>query len=483
MPFAAAFVHSGWTLAPAVPQRRGARHVLPGQHLGAARGRHPRDGLRHAVGVRQPRAGTRSPCSRAGASASVAASGRRAWPASRSRSTIPIVVVVEAGTAKDDMLGIVGLLACIAFVVHSGRALATLAPRPRAGAANGRPRSTPGWRPASRSAAKLTLVAPVLALACVSRSLTPHGARLSTMLRWTVAAVCDRRLLVPAQPRRGSAIPLPGLRIGIGRRSPAPPADAVDRHFGTDLLRNIGNGRLWHAGAVPGAADRASARRGRSSLLVAAAAMTVGVVTLRGRDLVAPAGGRRGVRRLSRHAGNGLGAAADHEARRSLRHREPLLVQPPVHAPGGRDRVGHPAARRRVGGVTALRSRPRARRRVGRRRSWRRRAAQSWSTARGAVALHGRASSPARDGQAHVGPRRCYPRRLGAPVAILAILTVAIVVIARRVARPTYVRGTPLRRTRPRPLGRQGFGRAHRLLRVRLLVSTVGDAHRRTRCR
>ena len=44
--------------------------------------------------------------------------------------TIPVVVVSEAGTAKDDVLGLVGLLACTAFIIHS----------------NGHPRAAPGAR-------------------------------------------------------------------------------------------------------------------------------------------------------------------------------------------------------------------------------------------------------------------------------------------------------------------------------------------------
>ena len=60
--------------------------------------------------------------------------------------------------------------------------------------------------------------------------------------------------------------------------------------FGSDLLRNVANGRIWHEALLPGL------RLGFGSawpviLLVAAAAIVIGVVTLRGRDLVAPTAG------------------------------------------------------------------------------------------------------------------------------------------------------------------------------------------------
>jgi len=188
--------------------------------------------------------------------------------------TIPVVVVSEAATAKDDLLGIVGLLACLAFVVHAGQhgnAATAIYAGLAAGVAIG---------------SKLTFVAPVIALAVCLAIVTPSGLRRPTMIRWTVAACCTggywylRNLLTVGNP-------LPGLGIGVaGLHLPRPPTPSMD-DFGSDLLRNISDGRIWHDALLPGL------RTGFGVawpviMIVAAAALVLGTVRLDGRELVAP---------------------------------------------------------------------------------------------------------------------------------------------------------------------------------------------------
>jgi hypothetical protein len=191
--------------------------------------------------------------------------------------TIPVVVVSEAATAKDDLLGIVGLLACIAFVVHSGRD------------ANRAAAVYSGLAAGLAIGSKLTLVAPVLALAVCLAVVTPSGARISTMTRWAVAAFATggywylRNLLAVGNP-------LPGLGVGVGDvHLPRPPTPSMD-DFGTNLLHNLANGRVWHESLLPGL------RTGFGGawpviMLIAAGAIMFGIVKMRGRDLVAPAVG------------------------------------------------------------------------------------------------------------------------------------------------------------------------------------------------
>ena len=135
---------------------------------------------------------------------------------------------------------------------------------------------------------KLTLVAPVLALAVCLAVLTPSRvaaldddcggrARRCAPAATGTCATCSR-----------SAIRCPGLSIGIGQvRLPRPPTPSIDI-FGTNLLRNLGNSRVWRDALLPGlktglrlgVAGHPAHRRGRDR--------TLGVATLRGRDLVAP---------------------------------------------------------------------------------------------------------------------------------------------------------------------------------------------------
>ena len=282
MPFAAAFVQSGWTsrlqylngeaLVTYYPANTSVLHAVGILTMGS-------DVLSMFVNLALvPIALLAGWC---------IGSRRGAGPASLAgvavALTIPVVVVSEAGTAKDDVLGIVGLLACIAFVVHSGRH-----PSPSAGvnAADHVAAIYAGLAAGLAIGSKLTLVAPVLALAVCLAVVTPSGSRLSTMSRWAGAAFATggywylRNLVAVGNP-------LPGLSFGVGHvRLPRPPTPSMDV-FGTNLLHNLGNGKVWREALLPGL------RTGLGSAwiviaLVATAAITLGVVTLRGRDLVAP---------------------------------------------------------------------------------------------------------------------------------------------------------------------------------------------------
>jgi hypothetical protein len=129
----------------------------------------------------------------------------------------------------------------------------------------------------------------VIALGVCLAVVTPSGSRRPTMLRWAGAAFATggywyaRNLIAVGNP-------IPGLSLGVGHlHLPRPPTPSMDV-FGADLLRNIGSARIWHDGLLPGL------RTGFGSTwpvitIVAAVAMTLGVLTLRGRDLVAPAVG------------------------------------------------------------------------------------------------------------------------------------------------------------------------------------------------
>jgi len=202
--------------------------------------------------------------------------------------TIPVVVVSESATAKDDLLGIVGLLACIAFVMHSARSSdGSISPSAHhTGIVDRATAVYAGLAAGLALGSKLTLVAPVLVLGVCLAVVTPSTARLSTMARWASAALATggywyvRNLLAVGNP-------LPGLSLGLGHvHLPHPPTPSMDV-FGTNLLRNLGNARVWHQALLPGL------RTGFGSAwpvitVVAAASMALGVVTLRGRELVAP---------------------------------------------------------------------------------------------------------------------------------------------------------------------------------------------------
>ncbi len=197
--------------------------------------------------------------------------------------TIPVVVVSEAGTAKDDVLGIVGLLACTAFIVHANGGAPDDRPSERATALYG------GLAAGLAIGSKLTFVVPIVALGVSLAIMTPAPSRLSTMTRWSAATFATggywylRNLIAVGNP-------LPGIGASLGRvHLPRPPIPSMD-HFGTNLLHNVGNGRVWSDALLPGL------RTGFGTawpvmLVVAAGAIVAGLVTLRGREIVAPAVG------------------------------------------------------------------------------------------------------------------------------------------------------------------------------------------------
>jgi hypothetical protein len=191
--------------------------------------------------------------------------------------TVPIVVTVEAGTAKDDMLGIVGLLASLAFVVHSNGRSGPSEEAERAAAIFG------GLAAGLAIGAKVTLVAPVLALAVCLAVLTPARSRVSTMRRWSGAAIATGSYWYARNLFRVGN-PLPAVDLGIAnfRLSHIP---TPSLQYTTDLLHNLGDGRLWRAALLPGL------KFGFGSdwpiiMLIVAAALAAGVATLRGRDQV-----------------------------------------------------------------------------------------------------------------------------------------------------------------------------------------------------
>lgn len=188
--------------------------------------------------------------------------------------TIPVVVVSEAGTAKDDVLGIVGLLAAVAFLERSGDSEGRH--NERAGAIYS------GLAAGLAVGSKLTLVAPVLVLAVSLVVLTPRAIRWSTSIRWLVAALATggywyvRNLIAIGNP-------IPGLKLGIaGFHLPRPPTPSMD-DFGTNLLHNIGDSRVLREALIPGLKLGFGAAW-PVPLGIVAVATLLGLVTLRGRD-------------------------------------------------------------------------------------------------------------------------------------------------------------------------------------------------------
>ena len=196
--------------------------------------------------------------------------------------TLPTVVYVEAGTAKDDMLGVAGLLACVAFATSAHpigtERVAAIFSGLAAGLAIG---------------SKVTFIAPVLAVAVGLAVLTPAGTRRSTLLNWSAAAFATggywyvRNLI-----RVGS--PLPQVSIGIGPvRLPRPPTPSIDAYT-TSVVHVLADSRVWHLGLFPGL------RMGFGSawpiiLALVATSLTVGLITMRGRDLLVPVVGAVGL--------------------------------------------------------------------------------------------------------------------------------------------------------------------------------------------
>lgn len=199
--------------------------------------------------------------------------------------TMPVVVVSEAGTAKDDVLGLAGLLAAVAFLV-SGEPAGL-----GAGAGELRLRRAPaalysGLAAGLALGAKLTLVAPVVALGALAVVLAPRGTRRFTAVPWLLGATATggywyiRNALLVRNP-------LPGLRIGSGSlHLPRPVTPSMD-DFGSNLLHSLSHSGIWRLALFPGL------RQGFGAawplpLIIVAVALCVGVWTMRGRDAVIP---------------------------------------------------------------------------------------------------------------------------------------------------------------------------------------------------
>src|SRR6185437_6831653 len=81
--------------------------------------------------------------------------------------------------------------------------------------------------------------------------------------------------------------PLPGLRIGVGRlHLPRPTTPSMD-NFGSNLLHVITNTVVWKEGLLPGL-RLAFGPAWPLLVLILTGTVVVGLLTLRGRDLVLP---------------------------------------------------------------------------------------------------------------------------------------------------------------------------------------------------
>ncbi|HVA44566.1 MAG TPA: hypothetical protein VNF50_13880 [Acidimicrobiales bacterium] len=189
---------------------------------------------------------------------------------------LPIVAASEAGTAKDDVLGLVGLVAAVAFVVHP-RAVAEVQSR-RAAAWVG------GMSAGLALGSKLTLVVPIVALGLSLFFLSPRGERRPTILRWATGVASTggywyaRNLL-----RVGN--PIPGLHLGIGPlQLPRPATPSMDL-YGQNLFHNLGSATVWKLGLLPGLKS-AFGDSWPLVLGILAVACVLGLIRLRGQSLV-----------------------------------------------------------------------------------------------------------------------------------------------------------------------------------------------------
>lgn len=182
--------------------------------------------------------------------------------------TIPVVVVSEAGTAKDDVLGLVGLLASVAFLeARRHERAAAIYSGLGAGLAIG---------------SKLTFVAPVLVLAVSLAVVTPKALRRATIVRWLAGVVATgsfwyiRNLVAIGNP-------IPGLKAGPLPRPPTPSMDV----YGTNVLHNIADSRVWHDALFPGLQEGFGAAWPVPIGIVTVATL-IGLVKLRGRERIVP---------------------------------------------------------------------------------------------------------------------------------------------------------------------------------------------------
>jgi hypothetical protein len=191
--------------------------------------------------------------------------------------TLPAVVTSEAGTAKDDVLGLVGLLAAVAFLVH---------PQSRHRQARAAGAAFGGLAAGLAIGSKLTMVVPAAALVVLLVVLSPKGWRRQAGVCWGGGAALAggywylRNLVLVGNP-------LPGLRLGVGGyHLPRPPTPSQDI-YGSSLLHSITNLTLWREALLPGLGTGF----GTGWPIIAAVlglAVVLGLARLRGTMLAAP---------------------------------------------------------------------------------------------------------------------------------------------------------------------------------------------------
>jgi hypothetical protein len=153
--------------------------------------------------------------------------------------TIPLVALSEAGTAKDDLLSLVGLLAAVVFVIHPAASRAGRAAVVLSGLAAGIAVGT-----------KLTVAVPVAALFVCIVIGARRGTRASIAATWAAAAFVTggywyvRNLFIVGSP-------IPSLHLGVGSFSlprPAVPSQA----FSSTVANHVFDFSLWRRAMLPG---------------------------------------------------------------------------------------------------------------------------------------------------------------------------------------------------------------------------------------
>jgi len=154
--------------------------------------------------------------------------------------TVPVIVLCEAGTAKDDMLGVFGLLASVVFLL-AGADETVGAAKPAA--------AYGGLAAGLAVGSKLTFVVPVLALAVFVAVWARRRRAWSTLSWWVAsAAATGSYWYVRNLIRVGN--PLPGLSPGIGPVRLPKPATPSMTEYGSALLGSLRYPAVWSK-AIP----------------------------------------------------------------------------------------------------------------------------------------------------------------------------------------------------------------------------------------
>lgn len=166
--------------------------------------------------------------------------------------TVPIVAISQAGSAKDDILSLVALLAAVAFVVHpdaGGGGDTSTDARPRLAGA-----LLSGLAAGLAVGTKLTMLVPVAALGvclCVVAGRRRRTAAVARMVAGTMITGSYwyvRNLAVVGNP-------VPSLHLGVGRlHLPRPAVPSID-NFASTVLQHVTDVDLWRHVLIPGAAD------------------------------------------------------------------------------------------------------------------------------------------------------------------------------------------------------------------------------------